>query len=250
MINETFAYGKSFLHRLDPRGKVIAALVFCSVIAITDRTIPLLVGLGYAFILVLLARLSWQALLKRLLIFNIFIVFVWILVLTSPGETLYVIGPITISRTGVKIASSITLKANVIFLITVALITTIPMVSLGHALRQIGLPAKFIHLFTFTYRYMHVLEKEFDNLLRAALIRGFRPRTTMHTYRTFAYIIGMLLLRSINRAERIHEAMLCRGFCGKFYSLTHFVLSPYDFVFISVSGAFISTVWWTGWMLI
>jgi len=44
----------------------------------------------------------------------------------------------------------------------------------------------------------------------------------MHTYRTYAYVIGMLLVRAASRAQRVHQAMLCRGFKGTFYSLHDF----------------------------
>jgi cobalt/nickel transport system permease protein len=73
-----------------------------------------------------------------------------------------------------------------------------------------------------TYRYIFVIEQEYKRLLRAAKIRGFQPGTNLNTYRTYSYVIGMLFVRSAARAERVHQAMLCRGFKGKFYSLQEF----------------------------
>jgi cobalt/nickel transport system permease protein len=53
-------------------------------------------------------------------------------------------------------------------------------------------------------------------------IRGFRPRTRLHTYRSYAYLVGMLFVRAAARADRVHQAMRCRGFNGRFHSLATF----------------------------
>ena len=46
--------------------------------------------------------------------------------------------------------------------------------------------------------------------------RGFRPRTSRHTWRSYGNLMGMLLVRALERAQRVEEAMLCRGYNGAF----------------------------------
>ncbi|MGD9241015.1 MAG: energy-coupling factor transporter transmembrane component T, partial [Desulfobacterales bacterium] len=87
--------------------------------------------------------------------------------------------------------------------------------------------------------YIFVIEHEYLRLMRAAKIRGFRPGTNVNTYRTFAYIIGMLFVRSAARAERVHQAMLCRGFKGKFYSLQEFQIGSASWAFAIIMTAII-----------
>ena len=82
-----------------------------------------------------------------------------------------------------------------------------------------------------TYRYIFVIEEEYLRLMRAAKIRGFRPGTNANTYRTYSYVIGMLFVRAAARAERVHQAMRCRGFNGKFYSLQEFQTNATSWVF-------------------
>jgi cobalt/nickel transport system permease protein len=60
--------------------------------------------------------------------------------------------------------------------------------------------------------------------------RGFQPTTNLHTYKTYAHLVGMLLVRSADRAERVRNAMLCRGFRGRLYSLSEFSLKTNDIV--------------------
>ncbi|MCP3952682.1 MAG: cobalt ECF transporter T component CbiQ, partial [Desulfobacterales bacterium] len=46
--------------------------------------------------------------------------------------------------------------------------------------------------------------------------------TNLHTYRTYAYLAGMLFVRASMRAQRVYQAMLCRGFHGRYISLQAF----------------------------
>ena len=103
-----------------------------------------------------------------------------------------------------------------------ALLATMPVATLGHALRNLGLPTKLVYLLMITYRYLFVFEQAYQRLIRAARVRGFTPGTNLHSYRTYAYLAGMLLVRAWSRAERVSNAMKCRGFSGKFYALNQF----------------------------
>ena len=68
--------------------------------------------------------------------------------------------------------------------------------------------------------------------LRAAMkVRAFRPTTSWHTYRTFGYLVGMMLVRAIERSERILAAMKCRGFSGRLVLLQDFVYTRRDAMF-------------------
>ena len=116
-----------------------------------------------------------------------------------------------------------------------ALIATAPIVTLGQALRRLRLPDKLCHLLLFTYRYIYVFEQEYRRLVLAMKIRGFRPRTNLHTYRSYAYLAAMLLVRSFDRAERVFAAMRCRGFQGTFYSLRTFTWQRRDGIFLAGS---------------
>ncbi|MBW1679214.1 MAG: cobalt ECF transporter T component CbiQ, partial [Deltaproteobacteria bacterium] len=67
-------------------------------------------------------------------------------------------------------------------------------------------------------------------LANAMKIRCFHPRTDIHTYKTYAYLLGMLLIKSYDRSERVHQAMICRGFKGEFWMLDHFSLKKPDVI--------------------
>jgi cobalt/nickel transport system permease protein len=238
MLREPFAVGDSTLHRLDPRIRLAAAFIYSCATALCREFPALLAALALSATLVALARLRTAEVLKRLLVVNGLVVFIWAVVpFTFPGEPLFEIGPLRAAREGVELAARITLKSNAIVLAFMALVATMPFATAGHALHRLRVPDKIVHLLLMTYRYIFVLEQEYQRLVRAARIRGFRPGTNLHTYRTYAYLVGMLFVRAVERAERVRWAMLCRGFKRKFYSLHEFKAGPGSFVFLLVMSA-------------
>jgi cobalt/nickel transport system permease protein len=167
----------------------------------------------------------------RLAIVNGFILFIWVVLpLSVEGEPLFSLGPFAVTREGISLCAKITLKSNAIVLAVIPLLTSMSVATLGHALHRLHIPSKIVYLFLLTYRYIFVINKEYQRILRAAKIRGFHPRTNMHTYKAYAYFIGMLFVKASVRAQRVHQAMLCRGFKGKFYCLCEFSISPLDWV--------------------
>ena len=79
-------------------------------------------------------------------------------------------------------------------------------------------------------------------------VRAFHPRTDLHTYRSYAYLVGMLLLRSYERSRRIYQAMLLRGFRGTFWTLHHFRAGRSDFVAGALLGLYLGGMVWLGWL--
>lgn len=235
-IQEPFADGASVVHRLDPRGKTVVAALFAILIATTTTYATALAGLALALLYLALARLPLRQVLVRLLLVNSFIFFLWfVLPFTYPGDPLWRFGPLAASRQGLIFTGLITIKSNAIIIALIALVATVPVVTLGQALHQMRVPDKLAHLLLFTYRYIYVFEQEYRRLVQAMKIRGFQPRTNLHTYRSYAYLAAMLLVRSFDRAERVFQAMLCRGFHGTFYSLKSFSWHRRDGIFLATS---------------
>ena len=229
---EEFARGNSFLHRIDPRVKFITATPYIFLIALITGINGPLIGLLFSIVMVLFADLNIRNLLNRLLGVNAFIFLLWIfLPFSYPGDAIFYIGALKATREGLLYVLSITLKANAIVIATIAILGTSELFSLAHAFVHFKVPKKLIHLFFFFYRYISVLHEEYVRLKRSITIRAFQPRTNMHTYRTYAYLVGMLIVRSYDRSQRIYQAMLCRGFKGKFPIMSHFEAKKGDVLF-------------------
>ena len=237
MLNEPILTEDSPIRRLDPRVRVVFTTVYSFVVATSNRFPVLLAALGMSVLLAFLARLDIRDVFKRLALVNGLVLLFWLLLpLTFAGTPLFAIGPFTVSLEGVVVSARITLKSNAILLALLMLVASGSVSELGSALNRLGVPPKIVYLFLLTYRYIFVIEQEFQRLVRAAKIRGFHPGTNVHTYRSYAYLIGMLFVRASDRAERVHQAMVCRGFNGRFHCLREFSLSRRDLAWSAILG--------------
>lgn len=229
---EEFAEGSSFFHRLDPRVKLITLMPYISVIAIMKGLKGLFLALAISSLMAAFTGISIKKLLARLLAVNTFVFLLWIfLPFSLPGDEVFHIGSLKATREGLLYVLSITLKANAIVLATIAILATSEVFSLAHALVHLRMPKKLVYLFFFFYRYISVLHREYTRMRNAMIIRRFKAKTNIHTYRTMAYLLGMLLVRSYDRSMRIYNAMLCRGFKGTFPVISHFEIRRGDVFF-------------------
>jgi cobalt/nickel transport system permease protein len=229
VLEESFVHGESVIHRLDPRVRTVVAGAYSIVVATADRFVALVPAIMIAFSFLLIARISLIRVIPRLLMVNGLILLLWFfLPFTSEGQPLFTIGPFIGTMDGIIYASAITIKANTIIMTLMAFVATMPIFTLGRAMRSLHVPGKIVHLISFAYRYIHVIHAEYGRLMNAMKIRGFYPRNNLHTYKTYAYLVGMLLVKSYDRARRVQAAMLCRGFNGTFYDLSEFFMKTSD----------------------
>jgi cobalt/nickel transport system permease protein len=232
----------SAIHRIDPRLRIVAALVFSIGVVLIDRSAP--TALLAALLAAGFAHVPIRVIVLRLVPLNVLMI---VLIATLPfsvsGEALFLLGPLRYSFEGFGQSVNIAIKGNAIVVMLTALVATIEPIQLGHALERLYVPQKLTRLFLFTVRYFSVIESEYSRLNRAMMMRGFRPRLNLHTLRSYAYLAGMLLVHALDRSERILDAMRCRGFNGHFrpFDPTPLRLHWNDGVFALVCS---------GWMLV
>lgn len=216
----------------------MAALAFCVVDTLLARLTTLALALAIAAVAAAFAGITPRTALGRLAPLNLFMLLVLLIVpLGAGGTPLVTLGSLRYSQEGLRLAGAVALKGNAIVLAIMALVGTMDVVVLGHALHHLGVPEKLIHVMLFSVRYFDVLRREYHRLAAAMKVRGFRPRMNRHTYRAYGYLVGMLLVRSLERSERIVAAMKCRGFRGRFYLLEHFAFSRRDAYFAVAATA-------------
>lgn len=249
MLSEPFSTGNSVIHRVDPRHRILAAFFYSVVVAVMIQLPALAMATVLSGLLVKTAGLDGGAVFRRLALVNGFVALFWlILPFTAKGNILFEAGPFTVYEAGVLLALQITLKSNAIIMAFISLVSTMSFSTLGYALRSLKLPHKLVFLFILTYRYIFVIEQEYRKIWRSVKVRGFSPTTSLHCYKTYAYMIGMIFVRAAARADRVYRAMLCRGFNGRFHSLSDFPASGKNgfFLFLAIlcTVLLISTEWY------
>jgi cobalt/nickel transport system permease protein len=243
VIEEPFADGSTFLHRADPRAKLVLAAALACILAVSSGWQAPSLALGVGAGLVLWARLPGRAFWRRLLTINAFVAFLWaFLPFTTPGEAIGRVGPLAVTSQGLALAMLISLKTNAIMLAFLALVTTSDAAALGQAMHRLRVPAKLVFLFLFTYRFIHVINDERQRLSTAARLRGFKARSNRHTYRTLASLLAMVLVGAMRRAEMTRRAMLLRGFTGSFTTLRTFSMGARERLFLTSGALYAATL--------
>jgi cobalt/nickel transport system permease protein len=230
--------GATLIRGLDARVRIVSAVCFGVVVVGLSSLPALSVALVISLGLLAASGLRLRPTLRRMAMMDSFVIFMLVLLpFTMPGDVMFSVWGFPASWQGFWRAVEIALTANAVILALMTLVGTLEPVTLGHALHKLRVPEKLVHLLMFTIRYIEVLREEYLRLRAAMKVRGFRPTTNFHTYRSFGYLVGMMLVRAVERSERILGAMKCRGFSGRIYLLQDFALSGADRRFAVLLGA-------------
>jgi len=202
---DRYARGDTWCHRLDPRKKlVVVATVLLAILLTPLSQWPFLGLLGFLIAAALtIAEIPRSYVLQRL---------AWLL---PPVLGLALSGPLSRGfHGGWDLAMLITIRSVLSFLAALWLVNTTPFEPLLQALADFGLPRRFVELLAFMYRYCFVVFDELVRMRTAQRARTVTRPTLWNAWRDGASLLGMLLIRSLNRAERIHGAMCSRGWTG------------------------------------
>ena len=199
------------LGALSPARKLAAAAVFSlGVSLLTNPATALCACLLPAF-LIAAGYLPVRTVLRRLLPVNAFFLFLWLFLPLEIAS-----GSVHFTHSGLLHAAVITIKGNAIAATLLALAGTSSINASCRALLALHVPEKLVVLLLLTYGHLSFMADEAARLFSAAKLRGFRPANSLSSYKTFGYLIAMLLLRSWQRSQRVASAMRLRGFSGRF----------------------------------
>jgi cobalt/nickel transport system permease protein len=213
---DEYAARPSVLSRWEPRCKVVGlgALILATSF-LRDARLMALAVLAAALVFAA-SRLPGRFLLTRLRVPAAFLVAIGVLLPWIDGTTvLWNVGPLALRAEGLFTFGEILLKFLAIFTVGVALFGTAPLAKSIRALRGLGLPRLLADLMLFSYRFVHEIGADLDRMRTAARLRGFEARRQgWRAMRGLTALAASLLVRSHERAETVHQAMLLRGYGG------------------------------------
>ncbi len=204
----------SRLDRFAPRVRVLVTVVLAVAVLATEDVHLLAAAFAAAVLVTALSGLTAKAVLRRLAAAEALVLLVVLsLPFTTPGEPLLALWGVGASREGLHHAVAIVLTANAVLLLATSLIGTMDPRRMGQGLHGVGIPPVLVHLLLLSGRYVAVLQHEQRRLRLAMKARAFHARGP-RAWRAYGHLFGMVLVRSLERAERVREAMACRGFDG------------------------------------
>lgn len=205
--------GTTVIHRLNPCAKLVTTLLF--ILAVTSFSRYDVAGLIPFFlfpaILINLAEIPIKPLVRRIALTLPFILFIGIFNPLLDHSPALQIGSFAITSGWISFLSII-IRSVLAISAALILIATTGMNGIGIALIKLRVPKVLVVQLLFMYRYLYILLEEVARTLQAYKLRSCRNNGV--SYRVVGSLMGQLLLRTIDRAERIYVAMLCRGFDG------------------------------------
>jgi cobalt/nickel transport system permease protein len=234
----------SFIHQLDARVKLVAALLFILATALTPDGAWLAYALLAALVLgvIALSRLGLGFVQRRAVLVLPFALAAVTVAFSTPGNPVLAMQilrwKMTITDAGLIRFVSILFKSWLSVQMAVALTASTRFPALLQAMRSLHLPKILVSIIGFTYRYIFVIGDEALRLMRARAARSGAPQgrgggSVFWRARVTGGMAGGLFLRSIERSERIYDAMVARGYDGEARSLRSPVLQLRD-VFVAL----------------
>ena len=207
-------HGSSAVHRLAPETKLLGLFLFVLAVALTPRmavaafVVDAVVLVGVARV----AKIPFGTILTRLSVIVPFVSFALFLPFLSDGPATEVAG-LTLSVDGLWAMWNTIAKATLGATAGIIMVATTPIPEILAGLSRLRLPALFVSIIAFMFRYLDLVIDELTRMRRAMVARGHDARWLWQA-RPIAASAGTLFVRTYERGERVHDAMLARGFTG------------------------------------
>lgn len=207
-------HGHSAVHRAPAHLKILVLVGFMLVVVATPREwYPAFAG----FLVVLLgviavSRVPFGYLGKRMVIEVPFLVFAVLMPFVATGPRVEVLG-LTVSEAGLLAAWGLVAKGSLGVLASLTLAATTEPADVLAGLQRLRMPSLIVEIMGFMIRYLDVVTADLGRMISAMRSRGVDPRSPRH-WPALARTLGALFVRSYERGERVHLAMLSRGYDG------------------------------------
>lgn len=207
--------GTSVVHRLPAHVKLLGLLLFVLLVVALPRDAHLarVLMLAVAASVVLATRVPWRHVASRLVVETPFVVFALVLPFVATGPRME-LGPFIVSRDGVEASVALLLTATTSVLMAVAFATTTTSRDLVRALQHLRVPDRLVQILAFMVRYLGVVGSQAQRMKVARESRAFTARS-VRAWPVIATSAGALFIRSYERGERVHLAMMSRGYNGR-----------------------------------
>jgi cobalt/nickel transport system permease protein len=227
---DRLALQDSPVHRLHPGSKLIATFVYVVlVVSFPSRNVSALVAfVFYPAILMPLSGTPWKPLLTRLAVALPFSLAGGVSNLLINRNIAFYLRHFAVTL-GLLSFVSIMLKTLLTVLAVLILIATTPFTEISAQLTRFRMPKILCLQLVMTYRFISTLLGEAATMLTAYLLRS--PRQKGVKMRDMGSFLGQLILLSAARAERVYQAMKCRGFTGIYNSRNSRIFCASDYAY-------------------
>jgi cobalt/nickel transport system permease protein len=238
--SEELSRRKGLLQGLDPRAKLLSAIVLIVALSLTKDLRVLAIAYVLTLALACASRVDAGYFIKRVwlfipifagvialpMIFNVFM----------PGDPLLAVAPgLFITKQGLAGAATFTMRVAVCVSAAVLLFLTTPRDSLFKSLRSVGVPKVYVMTLDMCYRYIFLFMDMMKDFYTARRSRTIKSMPVLEEQKWVGGRIGHMLARSIDIGERVHQAMVSRGFKGDVKLMDSFHMRAKDYAAVSTA---------------
>lgn len=233
---DLLSYQETYVHKLDPRAKLLVLILYIFVVLSAGRydiskLVPFTV---FPLYLLISGNIPLSYILKKIVIVSPFALMIGIFnplfdpnIIAAPWGGGVSAG--WFSFISIVLRFALTVSA------ALAVITCTGFYNICFAMERLGVPKVFAVQLLFLYRYIFVLAEEAARMVRARNLRSSGRKG--RGIGSYGPLLGNLLLRTVGRAERIHLAMVCRGFDGNLRIMKGYSFGWREYLFILIWGS-------------
>lgn len=249
LVNDSIAQKKGLLQSLDPRVKLVSIIVLIFAVAMTRDIRLLFVVYVLTLVFAVASRIELGFFLKRVwvfipifagvimipVLFNVFLPGDALVTVATPGPNAH-LGPfalppvITITRQGVMLATVFVLRVATCVSLAVLLFLTTPRDLIFKALRSLKVPKVYVLTLDMCYRYIFLFTDMVRDFYTAKKSRSVKVLPLIEEQKWVGSRVGYTLIKALNMSEKVHGAMVSRGFNGDIKIMHRYLLHRRDYV--------------------
>lgn len=210
-----FYHGHSPVHRAPAHLKLVLLLTFMLLVVATPSNWYAAFG-GFAAVVggvIVVSRVPFGYIARRMVVEVPFVLFAVLMPFIATGPRIDVLG-VSLSQPGLEAAGGFLAKATLGVVASLTLAATTEPVDLLRGLSRLRMPEQIVQIMGFMIRYLDVVTDDLRRMVVAMRSRGCDPRSPRH-WPALARTLGALFIRSYERGERVHLAMMSRGYAGR-----------------------------------
>lgn len=255
--SESYVKRRGLLQSLDPRAKLVSILALVIAVSITGdlRILAIVYCLILAF--AVLSRIGLLYFIKRVwlfipiftgvialpVIFNVFFPGTVVINLLAVGPNAH-LGPLAlpeaigITSEGLHMAAIFTLRVATSVSAVVLLFLTTRQDTLFKSFRSIGVPKVYVLVMDMCYRYIFLYMDVVRDLYIAKKSRSIKSLSMTEEWKWVGGRIGFTMVKSLDMSDKVHKAMMSRGFTGEVRIMHNFKMRPRDYCALTVTVLF------------
>lgn len=222
---------KSIINSWDERYKIASLFILCLSISFVKQLPLLIIIFSFSIVLIILTKIPLKFFIKALKLPSFFfIIMIIALPLTSGGDDFYFIYNVKVFKKGIQLAYQILLRGYSIIIIILVIFSSSRFDISMRALHRLKIPGILVDMILYIYRYIFLYKNRLKQMKLSLKCRGYKSRFSIRGFKVISALVANLFIKSFEQTEKVHSAMVLRGYEGEHQQIYDFNAAYKDIV--------------------